>query len=99
MGLSFVHHHRYGWLTASAPATLGTTLKIFISIKLNKSQENNEQFKEIIDKFNLTIKLLQSSNEENVNDIYEISNKNEFGKTEYEIMTEFYNGINEIIKI
>jgi len=100
--LKFNRDHRLGWLNFS-PANLGTAIQASVEIKLPNIGENPD-FHNICDGLNLRIlgtrqDTINGRTPENVQAVYEISNKACLGLTEFEAIKQMHNGIKQLIEI
>ncbi|XP_018336258.1 arginine kinase-like [Agrilus planipennis] len=93
--LNFCRNRRLGYLTF-CPSRLGTTLNISVQIKVCYLPRQKNIFKSIADQRNLVIKRVPGDHPKGVC-YYQISNKFSLGKTEFQFMKEFCDGVSEII--
>lgn len=54
---------------------------------------------ELVEKHNLQIRGTHGEHTDNIEGIYDISNKRRLGKNEFDIMMEMYQGLTEIIRV
>lgn len=83
----FQQHPRLGYLNCS-PKNLGTAFQINVRIKLF----HIEKLSQMIEKLDLR---LEKTNE---NQIYNLSNLIQLGRTEFHIVRSFWDGIQQIIE-
>ncbi|KAK3786729.1 hypothetical protein RRG08_000937 [Elysia crispata] len=90
--LTFVRDDRLGYLTA-CPSNLGTTMHVSVVIKVPHLAES-DKLKPLFEKLNLNATVVEG---EEVG-AYQISNKRLVGLTEFQSISEIYQGLKEIIK-
>lgn len=95
--LSFAHDDRLGWLTF-CPTNLGSTIRASVHIKLPKLSKRDD-FKEICEKLNLQARGVHGEHSKSEGGVYDISNKNRLGITEYEAVKQMYDGVKELIRL
>lgn len=96
--MEFSHHDRFGFLTF-CPTNLGTTIRASVHIKLPKLAANRDKLEEIAAKYNLQVRGSAGEHSEAVGGIYDISNKQRMGLTEFDAVKTMQDGILELIKI
>lgn len=94
----FSRDERLGYLTF-CPTNLGTTIRASVHIKLPNISKNEAQFKEVAAKYNLQVRGTAGEHTESVGGVYDVSNKRRMGLTEYQAVSEMYNGVRELIKL
>ncbi|KAK6024768.1 arginine kinase [Ostertagia ostertagi] len=90
----FARHPRLGWLTF-CPTNLGTTVRASVHIKLPKTSAKPE-FKQICADMKLQIRGIHGEHSESAEGIYDISNKQRLGLTEYQAVRQMYDGVKKI---
>ncbi|PIO75954.1 ATP:guanido phosphotransferase, catalytic domain protein [Teladorsagia circumcincta] len=93
----FARHPRLGWLTF-CPTNLGTTVRASVHIKLPKTSAKPE-FKQICADMKLQIRGIHGEHSESAEGIYDISNKQRLGLTEYEAVRQMYDGVKKLIEM
>lgn len=90
--LTFVRDDRLGYLTF-CPSNLGTTMHTTVVIKVPHLAESGK-LKPLFEKLNLNATAVESEEA----GVYQISNKRVMGLTEFQSISEVYQGLKEIIK-
>ncbi|CAD6194068.1 unnamed protein product [Caenorhabditis auriculariae] len=93
----FARHQRLGWLTF-CPTNLGTTVRASAHIKLPKVSAKPE-FQQICNEMKLQIRGIHGEHSESADGIYDISNKQRLGLTEYEAVRQMYEGLKKLIEL
>ncbi|KAK5966365.1 hypothetical protein GCK32_003024 [Trichostrongylus colubriformis] len=93
----FARHPRLGWLTF-CPTNLGTTVRASVHIKLPKVSAKPE-FKQICSDMKLQIRGIHGEHSESAEGIYDISNKQRLGLTEYQAVRQMYDGVKKLIEM
>ncbi|KAJ1365921.1 hypothetical protein KIN20_026400 [Parelaphostrongylus tenuis] len=93
----FARHPRLGWLTF-CPTNLGTTVRASVHIKLPKVSAKPE-FKQICDEMKLQIRGIHGEHSESAEGVYDISNKQRLGLTEYMAVRQMYDGVKKLIEL
>ncbi|CAB3410582.1 unnamed protein product [Caenorhabditis bovis] len=95
--MPFARHPRLGWLTF-CPTNLGTTVRASVHIKLPKISAKDD-FKKICDEMKLQIRGIHGEHSESKEGIYDISNKQRLGLTEYQAVRQMYDGVKKLIEL
>jgi len=95
--LKFAYNNHIGYIT-SCPTNLGTAMRASVHIKLPKLGSNMDQFKVIVDKYNLQIRGIDGEHSQSVGGVYDISNKRRLGVTEVQCVQDMYDGIVALIE-
>jgi protein-arginine kinase len=93
----FSRDSRLGWLTF-CPTNLGTTVRGSVHIKLPKISSKPD-FKSICDGLGLQIRGIHGEHSESAGGVYDISNKERLGLTEYQAVKKMYDGIKKLIEL
>jgi len=93
----FSRDERLGWLTF-CPTNLGTTVRASVHIKLPKLSAKKD-FKEICEKMNLQVRGIHGEHSETEGGVYDISNKQRMGFTEYDAVKQMYDGVKKLIEM
>lgn len=93
----FARHPRLGWLTF-CPTNLGTTVRASVHIKLPKISAKDD-FKKICSDMKLQIRGIHGEHSESKEGIYDISNKQRLGLTEYQAVRQMYDGVKKLIEL
>ncbi|PAA48667.1 hypothetical protein BOX15_Mlig028863g1 [Macrostomum lignano] len=97
--MEFSHDDRLGFLTF-CPTNLGTTIRASVHIKLPRlSAGGQEALQRVADRFQLQVRGSAGEHSEAVGGLYDISNKERMGLTEFEAVGKMYRGIGELIKM
>lgn len=96
--VKFSRHDKFGYLTF-CPTNLGTTIRASVHIKVPKLAKNYAELEATAAKYNLQVRGTRGEHSESEGGVYDISNKRRLGLTEFEAVSEMYNGIKEIIKL
>lgn len=94
----FSRHPRLGWLTF-CPTNLGTTVRASVHIKLPKISADKDKFKAICDEMKLQIRGIHGEHSESAAGVYDISNKQRLGLTEYGAVRQMYDGVKKLIEL
>ncbi|KAE9416120.1 hypothetical protein Angca_004081, partial [Angiostrongylus cantonensis] len=94
---TFARHPRLGWLTF-CPTNLGTTVRASVHIKLPKVSAKPE-FKQICSDMKLQIRGIHGEHSESAEGVYDISNKQRLGLTEYMAVRQMYDGVKKLIEL
>jgi protein-arginine kinase len=95
--ISFSRDERLGWLTF-CPTNLGSTIRASVHIRLPKLSARKD-FKEICEKLKLLVRGINDENSDSKGSIYDISNKSRLGISEFEAVSQMYNGVKELIRM
>uniref|UniRef100_A0A1I7ZY81 arginine kinase n=1 Tax=Steinernema glaseri TaxID=37863 RepID=A0A1I7ZY81_9BILA len=93
----FARHPRLGWLTF-CPTNLGTTVRASVHIKLPKISAKPE-FQQICSDMKLQIRGIHGEHSESDAGVYDISNKQRLGLTEFEAVKQMYEGVKKLIEL
>ncbi|VDM52064.1 unnamed protein product [Angiostrongylus costaricensis] len=94
----FARHPRLGWLTF-CPTNLGTTVRASVHIKLPKISAKPE-FQQICSDMKLqVIRGIHGEHSESAEGIYDVSNKQRLGLTEYMAVRQMYDGVKKLIEL
>jgi len=93
----FARDDRLGWLTF-CPTNLGTTVRASVHVKLPKTSAR-EDFKKICDEMKLQIRGIHGEHSETEGGVYDISNKERLGVTEFEAVKRMYDGVAKLIEM
>ncbi|XP_062559243.1 arginine kinase 1-like [Armigeres subalbatus] len=96
--VAFSRSESFGFLTF-CPSNLGTTIRASVHIKLPNLGSNREQLEEEAAKFNLQVRGTRGEHTESEGGVFDISNKRRLGLTEFEAVSEMYNGIKQLIDL
>jgi len=88
---------RLGWLTF-CPTNLGTTVRASVHIKLPKISAKPD-FKTICDGLKLQIRGIHGEHSETEGGVYDVSNKERLGLTEYQAAKRMYDGVKHLIEL
>ncbi|KAJ1357796.1 hypothetical protein KIN20_016028 [Parelaphostrongylus tenuis] len=77
---------------------LGTTVRASVHIKLPKVSAKPE-FKQICDEMKLQIRGIHGEHSESAEGVYDISNKQRLGLTEYMAVRQMYDGVKKLIEL
>lgn len=95
--MSFSHDDRLGFLTF-CPTNLGTTIRASVHIKLPKLAAGGQAaLQKVADKFQLQVRGSAGEHSEAVGGLYDISNRERMGLTEFDAVNKMYTGIKELI--
>ncbi|CAI5440072.1 unnamed protein product [Caenorhabditis angaria] len=94
----FSRHPRLGWLTF-CPTNLGTTVRASVHIKVPKISAKADEFKKICDEMKLQIRGIHGEHSETKDGIYDVSNKQRLGLTEYQAVRQMYDGVKKLIEL
>uniref|UniRef100_A0A1I7SH64 arginine kinase n=2 Tax=Bursaphelenchus xylophilus TaxID=6326 RepID=A0A1I7SH64_BURXY len=94
----FARHPRLGWLTF-CPTNLGTTVRASVHVKLPKISADKDKFKATCDELKLQIRGIHGEHSESAEGIYDISNKQRLGLTEYQAVRQMYDGVKKLIEL
>ncbi|XP_060656050.1 arginine kinase 1-like [Drosophila nasuta] len=94
--MKFAHDPHLGHINF-CPTNLGTSIRASVHIKL-PSISSEATVVDVAEKYSLQVRGTRGENSSPDNGIYDISNKRRMGVTEYQIITEMYNGIKAIIE-
>jgi len=93
----FSRDEHLGWLTF-CPTNLGTTVRASVHIKLPKTSARPD-FKAICDEMRLQIRGIHGEHSESDAGVYDISNKERLGLTEFEAVKRMYDGVAKLIEM
>ncbi|KAH8395221.1 hypothetical protein KR222_002791, partial [Zaprionus bogoriensis] len=96
--LKFAHDARLGYLTM-CPTNVGTSVRASVHMRLPYLCTKKEKLEEIANKYHLEIRGTDGVDSKATDGIYDISNKRRMGMTEYQLITNFYNAINELVQL
>ncbi|PAA67925.1 hypothetical protein BOX15_Mlig008485g1 [Macrostomum lignano] len=97
--MAFSHDERLGFLTF-CPTNLGTTIRASVHIKLPKlAAGGQEALQRVADRFQLQVRGSAGEHSEAVGGLYDISNKERMGLTEFDAVSKMNHGIAELIKM
>ncbi|XP_065082344.1 arginine kinase-like [Ochlerotatus camptorhynchus] len=94
--IAFSRSDRFGYLTF-CPSNLGTTIRASVHIKLPNLGANRVKLDEEAAKYNLQVRGTRGEHTESEGGVFDISNKRRLGLTEFEAVSEMYNGIRQLI--
>ncbi|KAM8710844.1 hypothetical protein ACLKA7_017470 [Drosophila subpalustris] len=94
--MQFNHDKRLGYLTF-CPTNLGTSIRASVHIKLPSIFNDRSTLEEVAGKYHLQVRGTHGEHTEAVGGVFDVSNKRRMGLTEYETITEMYNGIRALI--
>jgi protein-arginine kinase len=93
----FSRDERLGWLTF-CPTNLGSTVRASVHIRLPKLSARKD-FKEICENLKLQVRGIHGEHSDSKGGIYDISNKSRLGISEFEAVSQMYNGVKELIRM
>lgn len=93
--IEFVMHKKFGYLTF-CPTNIGTTLRASVHIRLPKISASGK-LKQICDVMNLQIRGTNGEFSEVINGIYDISNMQRLGFTEWDLISNLYKSIANLL--
>jgi len=93
----FSRHDRLGWLTF-CPTNLGTTVRASVHIKIPKTSARPD-FKKLCDEMKLQIRGIHGEHSETEGGVYDVSNKERLGLTEYQAVKTMYEGVKKLIEM
>ncbi|MCP4670806.1 MAG: arginine kinase [Desulfobacula sp.] len=96
--LDFARHDTYGYL-ASCPTNIGTSMRAGVHIKLDKLAKKKNILKDIVNSYKLQIRGTKGEKTKVKNSVFDISNQQRLGVSEYEIIQNLHKGLEAIIKI
>ncbi|EAT42445.1 AAEL006042-PA [Aedes aegypti] len=96
--VAFSRHDRFGFLTF-CPSNLGTTIRASVHIKLPNLGSNRAKLEEEAAKFNLQVRGTRGEHTDSEGGVFDISNKRRLGLTEFDAVSEMYNGIKQLIDL
>uniref|UniRef100_A0A0N5B494 arginine kinase n=1 Tax=Strongyloides papillosus TaxID=174720 RepID=A0A0N5B494_STREA len=94
----FSRDSRLGSITF-CPTNLGSTIRASVHIKLPKLAAKMDEFKKHCDELKLQIRGIHGEHSESNEGIYDISNKQRLGLTEYQAVKQMYDGVKKLIEI
>ncbi|XP_059086405.1 arginine kinase-like isoform X1 [Tigriopus californicus] len=96
----YSHDERLGFLTF-CPTNLGTTIRASVHIKLPRlaAEGGIEMLQKHGDEHQLQVRGSSGEHSEAVGGLYDISNRERMGLTEYQAVKKMYEGVNELIKM
>ena len=97
--LEFAHDDRLGFLTF-CPTNLGTTIRASVHIRLPRLAEGgHDELQKVGDKYQLQVRGSAGEHSEAVGGVYDVSNRERMGLTEFEAVQKMFNGVEELIKL
>uniref|UniRef100_A0A7E4V5H0 arginine kinase n=1 Tax=Panagrellus redivivus TaxID=6233 RepID=A0A7E4V5H0_PANRE len=93
----FSRDPRLGFLTF-CPTNLGSTVRASVHIKLPKVSARKD-FKQICDKLNLQVRGIHGEHSESEGGVFDISNKQRLGISEYQAVRQMYDGVKKLIEL
>lgn len=97
--IPFSSDERLGMLTF-CPTNLGTTIRASVHIKLPKlAAGGQEPLQAVADKFQLQVRGSAGEHSEAKGGLYDVSNRERMGLTEYDAVKKMYDGVAELIKM
>uniref|UniRef100_A0A0K0DUR3 arginine kinase n=1 Tax=Strongyloides stercoralis TaxID=6248 RepID=A0A0K0DUR3_STRER len=94
----FSRDSRLGGITF-CPTNLGSTIRASVHIKLPKLSSKMDEFKKHCDELKLQIRGIHGEHSESNEGIYDVSNKQRLGLTEYQAVKQMYDGVKKLIEI
>ncbi len=95
--LEFAWNEKYGYLT-SCPTNIGTSMRAGVHIMLQNLAQEKNTLNSIVDFYNLQIRGTKGEKTKIDNCLFDISNRQRLGVSEYEIIQNLHKGIEAIIK-
>ncbi len=95
--LDFAWHDTYGYLT-SCPTNIGTSMRAGVHIQLKKLAQKRTILNDLVNSYNLQIRGTKGEKTEVDNAVFDISNLQRLGISEYETIQNLYKGLESIIK-
>ena len=96
--LDFAWHDTYGYLT-SCPTNIGTSMRAGVHIKLENLAQKKNILQDIVNSYKLQIRGTKGEKTKVKNSVFDISNRQRLGVSEYEIIQNLHKGLGAIIKI
>ncbi|PAA63422.1 hypothetical protein BOX15_Mlig021515g1 [Macrostomum lignano] len=97
--MKFSHDDRLGFLTF-CPTNLGTTIRASVHIKLPLlAKGGHDALQKVADKFQLQVRGSAGEHSEAVGGMYDISNRERMGLTEFDAVSKMFKGITELIRM
>ncbi|XP_029722592.2 arginine kinase 1-like [Aedes albopictus] len=96
--VAFSRNDQFGFLTF-CPSNLGTTIRASVHIKLPNLGSNRAKLEEEAGKFNLQVRGTRGEHTDSEGGVFDISNKRRLGLTEFDAVSEMYNGIKQLIDL
>jgi protein-arginine kinase len=93
----FSRDDRLGWLTF-CPTNLGTTVRASVHIKLPKLAGDKAKFDALAKELKLQIRGIHGEHSESEGGVYDVSNIQRLGLTEFEAVKTMYNGVKKLIE-
>lgn len=95
--LKIAEHKKWGFL-ASCPTNVGTGLRASVHVKIPLVSAD-PNFKELCKDMNIDIRGVHGEHSESSDGTYDISNKNRFGRSEFEALSEMAKGVKNLLRI
>ncbi|MEN8212017.1 MAG: phosphagen kinase [Thermodesulfobacteriota bacterium] len=95
--IDFAWHNTYGNLT-SCPTNLGTSMRAGVHIQLKKLAQNKTIFNDLVSSYNLQIRGTKGEKTKVDNAVFDISNLQRLGISEYKTIQNLHKGLKAIIK-
>jgi protein-arginine kinase len=95
--IPFSRDEHLGYLTF-CPSNLGSTIRASVHIRLPKLSARKD-FKEICEKLHLQVRGTHGEHSDSKGGVYDISNKSRLGISEFEAVSQTYNGVKELIRM
>jgi len=95
--LDFAWHDTYGYLT-SCPTNTGTSMRAGVHIQLKNLAQRRTILNDLVNSYNLQIRGTKGEKTEVDNAVFDISNLQRLGISEYETIQNLYKGLESIIK-
>ncbi len=96
--LDFAKDKKLGYLT-SCPTNIGTGIRASVHIKLEKLANDMPKLEELATKYNLQVRGQFGEHSESVEPIFDISNKRRLGLSEFDCVSDLYDGVKAIIAL
>jgi len=97
--IPFSSDDRLGMLTF-CPTNLGTTIRASVHVKLPKlAAGGQEQLQSVADQFQLQVRGSAGEHSEAKDGLYDISNRERMGLTEFQAVKKMYDGVKELIRM
>ena len=95
--LDFAWHDTYGYLT-SCPTNTGTSMRAGVHIQLEKLAQNRTILNDIVNSYNLQIRGTRGEKTRVENAVFDVSNRQRLGISEYETIKNLHKGLESMIK-
>ncbi|MDA3918634.1 MAG: phosphagen kinase [Deltaproteobacteria bacterium] len=93
----FAWHDTYGYLT-SCPTNIGTSMRAGVHIQLKKLAQKRTILNDLVNSYNLQIRGTKGEKTRVENAVFDISNLQRLGISEYETIQNLHKGLESIIK-